>query len=511
MLKRPCVYLVGAGPGDPGLATARALRRLAAADVVVYDRRVDARLLRSARPDAELIDVGPAPSTELAQDAVSLLLVEKAREGKAVVRLVPGDPLVFETGGREALFLREQGVPFEIVPGLPAALGVPGHAGIPITYPGAGDAVVLARADEAEGGPRVDWGRVAAVKGTVVVWTGRDQLPAVLRGLLAHGRAPGEPAAFVTAGATPHQRTVSGTLEELARIAREDPPKAPGVLVVGKVVALRDHLRWFDERPLFGRRIVVTRAREQARELSDLLEDLGAEAIEVPVIRVAPLERFDALDRAAAEAGRYDWIVFTSVNGVEAFMQRLLAGPGDVRALGAARLCAIGPATAARIARFGLKVALTPTEYRAEAIVAALRAAGEIAGRRFLLARADIAREALADELRRAGALVTEVAAYRTIEEPPADAPDVYRLLLDRGIDAVTFTSASTVRAFVRLLGEEAAADLLAKTVVAAIGPVTAEAAARLGIRVDVVPPTYTMPAMVEALVAHFAAQPVQP
>ncbi|HXH07909.1 MAG TPA: uroporphyrinogen-III C-methyltransferase [Vicinamibacterales bacterium] len=511
MIKRPSVSLVGAGPGDPGLVTARALRRLAAADVVVYDRRVDPRLLQSARPDAERIDVGPAPATALAQDAVSLLLVEKAREGKAVVRLVPGDPLVFESGGREALFLREQGVPFEIVPGIPPALGVPGHAGIPITYPGAGDAVVLVRADEADGGPRLDWARLAGMKGTLVAWAGRDQLPAIVRGLLAHGRPPDEPAAVVLGGTTPRQRTLSGTLEELARRLREEPPKEPAVLIVGTVVALRDHLRWFDERPLFGRRIVVTRAREQARELSDLLEDLGAEAIEVPVIRVAPLERVEALDQAVAEAGRYDWIVFTSVNGVEAFMQRLLAGPGDVRALGRARLCAIGPATAARIARFGLKVALTPTEYRAEAIVSALRAAGEIAGRRFLLARADIAREALADELRRAGALVTEVAAYRTIEEPPTDAPDVYRLLLDRQIDAVTFTSASTVRAFVRLLGEEPAPDLLAGTVVAAIGPVTAEAAARLGIRVDVVPPTYTMPALVEALVARFAAQPVPP
>jgi uroporphyrinogen III methyltransferase/synthase len=507
------VCIVGAGPGDPGLISVRGLRALQGADVVVYDHLVHARLLRSARPDAERIDVGPAAPHPLAQDAICFLLVEKAREGKTVVRLKWGDPYVFDSGGREAMFLHEQGVPFEVIPGIPAAVGAPVYAGVPITYPGAGDALVFVRGNEAatDEPPDVDWARLAGLGGTIVCYAGARQLAGIVRKLLAHGRSPDETAALIYNGTMPDQRTVDGTLADIAEEATRAQLRIPAILVVGAVAGLREHLRWFDERPLFGRRIVVTRSTEQAGELVELLEDLGADAIEAPAIRIVPPDDLEPLDRAVAEAATYDWIVFTSANGVDAFMRRLLAGPRDVRSLGDVRICTIGPSTAGRLARYGIKVDLTPTEYRAEAIVEALKQAANLRRLRFLLPRADIAREVLADELRDAGADVTEVAAYRTLPAEAAEREgdrDIYRMLLDRQVDAITFTSASTVRNFVKLLGEEPAVDLLRTTVVASIGPVTAEAAQQLGIETTVMPTTYTIPALVQALVDYFRDRP---
>jgi uroporphyrinogen III methyltransferase/synthase len=507
MPKSPCVYIVGAGPGDPGLITVRGQRRLETADVVVYDHRVHARLLRSARADAEKIDVGPAAPRPLDQDAISLLLVEKAREGKTVVRLKWGDPFVFDSGGKEALFLHEQQIPFEVVPGVPATIAAPAYAGIPVTYPGAGDVVTLVRGHEAETNepPGVDWERLAPMDATVLCHAGAQQIGVIVDALLANGRAPDESAALIYQGTTSGQHTIVAPLSAIAAAAR---PGEPAMLVVGRVTGLREHLRWFDDRPLFGRRIVVTRSREQAGELVDMLEERGAEAIQTPTIRIAPPDDTDALDRACDDAGAYDWIVFTSANAVDSFLGRLLQR-GDIRDLKGVRLCAIGPSTSQRITRYGLRADLVPDESRAEGVFDALSAAGPIKATRFLLPHADIAREVLPDQLRDAGADVSEVVAYRTVlagGQRDGD-EDIYRMLLDRQIDAVTFTSASTVRNFARLLGEEQAADLLNTIVVAAIGPVTAEAAQQLGIHVGVVPKKYTIPDLVDALVEHFASR----
>ena len=504
MHKSPCVFIVGAGPGDPGLMTMRGQRHLEAADVVVYDHQVHARLLRSARPDAEKIDVGPAAPRALDQDAISLLLVEKAREGKTVVRLKWGDPFVFDSGGKEALFLHEQQIPFEVVPGIPATIAVPAYAGIPITYPGAGDIVTFVRGHEAEtdAPPQVDWERLAGLDGALVCYAGAKQIGAIANALLSNGRSPEESAALIYAGTTPAQATIVGTLGSIVERAR---PHEPAMLVIGRVAGLREHLRWFDTRPLFGRRIVVTRSREQAAELVDMLEERGAEAIQAPTIRIAPPEDMEALDRACADAGAYDWIVFTSANAVDAFMRRVLTN-GDIRDLKGVRLCAIGPSTAQCLSRYGIRVDLTPGEARSEAVIDALKAAGTVKGARFLLPRSDIGREVLADQLRDAGAEVSAVAAYRTLpggSERDAD-QDIYRMLLEGLIDAVTFTSASTVKNFAKIFGEEQAADLLRTTVVASIGPVTAEAAQQLGIQTTVMPERYTIPDLVDALVEHF-------
>jgi uroporphyrinogen III methyltransferase/synthase len=505
-MNTPCVYIVGAGPGDPSLISVRGRQYLQAADVVVYDHRVHARLLRLAKAGAERIDVGPAAPKPLEQDAICFLLAEKAREGKTVVRLKWGDPFVFDSGGKEALFLHEQGIPFEVVPGVPAAIGGPAYAGVPVTYPGAGDVLTFVRGHEGDVdvAADVDWSRLAGLGGTLICYAGARRIGAITDALLAHGRAPDETAVLIYDGTLPSQSTVEGTLSDIASRARE---ASVGLLVIGAVTGLRQHLRWFDERPLFGKRIVVTRSVEQAGELIEMLEERGAEAIPAPVIRTAPPEDLGALDQACAEAGTFDWIVFTSANGVDYFMDRLLA-LSDVRELKGVRICAIGPSTASRLSRYGIRVDLTPEEFRAEAVADALARDGSLKGRRVLLPRADIAREMLVDELKQAGADVVDVAAYRTLQGGNGDY-DIYRMMLDRQIDAVTFTSASTVRNFVAMIGRDQAADLLRATVVASIGPVTAEAAQQLGIATAVMPERYTIPDLVDALVEHFSSPAV--
>jgi uroporphyrinogen III methyltransferase / synthase len=502
------VYLIGAGPGHPGLITVRGMQCLASADVVLYDHLVPARLLRYARADAEKIDVGVAAPQPLEQEAICYLLAEKAREGKTVARLKWGDPFVFDRGGSEALFLHEQGVRFDVIPGVPAGIAVPGYAGIPITYPGGGDTLTFVRGHEDEGKTRtsVDWTALARLDGTIVCYAGPQQLPAFVGALLSHGRAADDPAAVVYDGTLPTQETMGGTLGEIAERLKSGDERRPGVLIVGRVVALREHLRWFDARPLFGKRILVTRPREQAADLVERLEELGADAIEAPMIRVVPPEDYGPLDAACARVGEFDWIIFASTNAVDAFMDRLLSGPNDVRALHGVRLCAVGSTTAERLGRHGLKVDLTPPEYRAEAVLQALGRQSTLRATRVLLPRADIGREVVAEGLREQGADVTEVIAYRTVatDIEREGEPDIYRMLLERRIDIVTFTSASAVRTLVGILGEEPSADLLNSTVVACIGPVTAQAAAQHNVRTTIVPAAATIPALVAAIVEYF-------
>jgi len=508
---RSIVYLIGAGPGDPDLITVRGLRCLASADVVIHDHLVHARLLGHARPGAEQIDVGLAAPQPLDQEAICYLLAEKAREGKIVARLKWGDPFVFDSGGPEALFLHEQGLRFEVVPGVPAGIAVPSYAGIPITYPGAGDTLSFVRGHEDDGKTKasVDWASLAQLDGTIVCYAGPRRLPEIVHALLSHGRSPDEPAALVYSGTLPTQETVAGTLDEIARRTKGSDERRPAVLVVGRGVALREHLQWFDTRPLFGKRILVTRPPDSAAELVDPLEALGAEAIEAPMIRIVPPEDYGPLDAACRRVATFDAVVFASRHAVDAFMERLFATAGDVRELKGVTLCAIGAATGARLSRHGVKVDLAPAEYRAEALVEAIAAKGDVRGRRILLPRADIGREIVADGLRAHGADVTEVVAYRTVVLDPEreGGPDIYRMLLERRIDVVTFTSASAVRNFVAALGAEPAADLLRTTVVAAIGPVTAEAARQHQIETTILASPYTVPALVNAIVKHFEQQ----
>jgi len=497
------VVLVGAGPGDPGLLTLRGQRWLAAADVVVHDHLVDRRLLESARPDAEIVRVG-APHQDggrLSQAAIEDLLVEHARSGKLVVRLKNGDPFVFGRGAEEAEALRSAGIPFEVVPGVTAAVAVPAYAGIPATHRDHASLVTIATGHQAwapgatePGIPQLPWDALARQGGTLIFVMAVRQLAGVLAALVAAGLDPATPAALVHRGTLGSQRTVEGTAATLAARVREAGIGPPAVLVVGGVVALREQVRWFEERPLFGRRVVVTRPREQAGELARALEDAGAEVVLFPTIALAaPLDPA-ALDRAVAAAAGYDWIVFTSSNGVRAFF---------------ARFAAIGPETAAELERRMLRPAVVPREYRAEGLLDAL-ATEDLRGRRILLPRAAGARAVLPETLAARGASVDEVVAYRAVTPADADVPGLRAALAAGDIDALTFTSSSTVRHFVELIGRERVATLCGapRPVVACIGPVTAETAREAGLTVAVCPADYTAPALAAALVDHFCNAP---
>jgi uroporphyrinogen III methyltransferase/synthase len=502
------VFIIGAGPGDPGLLTVRGARLLAQADVVVYDRAAEP-VLRWAAADAERIEAGQPAEREVAQDAISMLLAEKARDGHVVARLKWGDPFVFDSGAKEAMFLHEQGIPFEVVPGLPAGVGSAAYAGVPLTHPDGGDALVFIRGDEGTGveAPSVDWRALAHFDGTIVCWAAPRLVGRVLRSLVDEGRAPDDAAALVYRGTQPSQQTVAGTIAELLDlVGAGDVPMEPAWLIVGEVVALRQHLRWFDERPLFGKRIVITRSIEHARELTDVLENLGAEAIVAPVFRVTPPEDAESVDRAAADARRYDWIVFESAISAARFLAAIARGPQDLRALGRTSLCAVGPSTAEQVVAYGLKPDVVVPELRVEGVAEAMASHAPVDGRDVLVVRPDHERNLLAGMLAERGARVTDLVAYRT--EP--DAPDspaaqrIYRMMLDGQIDAVTFTSPTAVRRFASLIGDEQAADLLGTTVVAAIGPVTAAAALELGITPTVVADPYTVEGLVQGLVRHF-------
>ena len=341
-----------------------------------------------------------------------------------------------------------------------------------------------------------------------VSYGGGPQLEVIINELLDHGRSPDETAALIINGTLPTQRTIQGTLGEVQGIVRNAQRRGSGVLVVGPVVGFREYLRWFDSRPMFGKRVLVTRPEEQAAELVERLLTLGAEPIAAPTVRIAPPEDYGPLDEACDLASTFDWVIFTSVNGVEHFMRRLCRGSRDVRELKDVRLCAVGPTTAERLARYGLRVDLVPREHRAEGVVEALCEREDLSEQRLLLPRGDLARDVIDDKLRKAGADVTVVNAYRTVLAggDKDTGPDIYKMLLEQEIDVVTFTSGSAVRNLVKILGAEPATDLLNTTVVATIGPVTAETAARLGIKVTIMPETYSVPALVDAIGNHFAS-----
>jgi len=495
------VWLVGAGPGDPGLITMAGVACLAGAEVVVYDRLVDRRLLDLAPPEAERISVGKAASSHsLAQEEINDLLVAKARGGKTVVRLKGGDPYVFGRGGEEAEALVAAGIPFEVVPGVTSAVAVPAYAGIPVTHRrmASSFAVVTGHEDPTKGESSIDWEHLAKGVDTLVFLMGGANLGGIARRLVECGRTPDTPTAVVRWGTTPHQQTVTGTLADIADRVAKAGLTPPVVTVVGEVAALRDKLRWYDNRPLFGKRILVTRAEKQAGELSQALAELGAEPVELPAIEIRP--RVDgkalrfALDRL--DAAEYDWLVFTSANGVDVFFGHLCQQGRDARALGRARVCAIGPGTAEMLACFGIVADLLPERFVAEGVVDAL-SKQDIMGKRVLWLRARGARRTLALGLARLGAQVDELPLYTAAAPKDANAEALARLRAGE-IDVVTFASSSAVRNLAKLLGDDVSA--LEKPLIACIGPVTARAARKLGLRVDVEASEHTVDGLVQAL-----------
>ena len=495
------VYLVGAGPGDPGLLTLRAAELLARSDVLVYDALVSADIVeRAAR--AERVYVGKRGGEHTrTQDEINRLLVELAGRHGTVVRLKGGDPFVFGRGGEEAMVLRAAGVPFEVVPGITSGVAGPAYAGIPVTHRGvaASVALVTGHEDPTKDDTDLDWAHLARGVGTLVFYMGVGKMADNFARLVQGGRSPETPAAAVEWGTYPRQRTVSGTLATLPALVREAGIGAPAVVVVGEVVALRDELAWFDRRPLSGRRVVVTRARAQASGFAAELEALGAEVIQFPTIRIEAAPDVEALRRAAAGVAGFDWVVFTSANGVEKTLARLERAGDDGSALAAARVAAVGPATAEALAAAGIGVDLVPERFAAEAVVAALALRG-ITRRRVLYPRADIARDALPDGLRAAGARVDAVDAYRTVPETAVDPAALARLR--RGeVDVATFASGSSVRNLIALLG--GGVDGLRRATIACVGASTAAAAREFGLDVAIVAEDSTVPGLVAALVRH--------
>lgn len=502
--KRGVVYLVGAGPGDPGLITTKGLRCIESADVLIYDYLAANAFLKHAASHCECIYVGKKGGDHtLSQDGINQLIIEKARTGKIVTRLKGGDPFIFGRGGEEAEVLAMAGIPFEVVPGVTSAIAGPAYAGIPLTHRQFTStlAFVTGHEDPTKDQSSIDWEALARGIGTLVFLMGVKNLPHIVTRLCQHGRAADTPVALVRWGTTSRHQTVTGTLENIVERAQKAGMKAPALIVVGRVVTLRDTLQWFEKKPLLGKRIVVTRARAQASEAIQQLTSLGADCIECPTIEVVPPESWQPLDDAIARLKQYQWLVFTSVNGVRFFFERLAIQGLDTRALGHVRTAAIGPATAQCMRQYGLNTDILPSTYQAESIVEAF---SEVAlkDQKVLLPRAKEARVILPEELQRMGAHVDEVAAYQTVQSTQGS-EQLIRDLGAKTIDMVTFTSSSTVRNFKALLPKNAM-PLMEGVAVACIGPITAETAKELGFEADLVAEEFTIPGLCHAIIGFY-------
>ena len=492
------VYLVGAGPGDPGLLTARALELIAAADVIVYDRLIPATALDGARADAQLIYVGKeGGGPSVSQEEIQQVLLERGAAGDEVVRLKGGDPFVFGRGGEEAELLHEAGVPFEVVPGITAGVAASAYAGIPVTHRDAASAVAFvtghedpAKLGEGGTGSALDWPALARFPGTLVFYMGVRQLPAITQQLIAGGRAPDEPAAVIQRGTLPDQRVVSGTLATIAAVAADAEVRAPAISLFGPVAALRQDLAWFESRPLAGVTIAVTRARAQASALARRLRSLGAATVDAPAIRIVPI------DGPAPEITRYDLVCLTSPNGVRLLFDRLHRAGHDARLFSGARVAAIGPGTAAALREHGLIADVVPTRFVAEGLVDAL---ADLPVQRALIARAAQARDVLPAALRQRGAEVDVLALYETVAEPISEPQR--RALAAAGY--VTFTSSSTVKFFFDTVGD----GLPERTRLVSIGPVTSDALRDQGREPDVEATRHDIDGLVQALTDDVASR----
>lgn len=503
MEKKGKVYLIGAGPGDPGLLGLKAKECLETADAVVYDRLADPRIIEFCRKDAKMVYVGKASANHtMRQPDINKLLVKLAAEGKTVARLKGGDPFVFGRGGEEAIELLEAGLPFEFVPGVTSAIAVAEYAGIPVTHRHVATsfAVITGHEDPTKGESTINWKGLATAVDTLVFLMGVENIERISSQLIANGRSADCPAAVIRWGTRPEQRTLITTVGQAAADVKATGMKPPAIFLVGEVVKLREQLQWFDNKPLFGKTVVVTRARAQASALTKKLEAQGARVLEVPAIKIVPPADFAPLDKAISEIDTYKWLILTSVNGVEYFFDRLLKADKDSRALCGVKIAAIGSATAEALKGYGITADLIPSAYKAEKLADAL-AADTKAGDKLLLARAKIARNVLPERLRALGAQVDVVTAYETV----ADCQNKEELLeaLESGeASLVTFTSSSTVTNLLDVLGDKK--DLLNKVALAAIGPVTAETLEKHGLKPAVSAAEYTIDGLMTAIEEYY-------
>jgi len=498
-LTKGYVYLVGAGPGDPKLITVKGSECIAKADVLVYDRLASRRLLTLARPDCELIYCGKSPDRHtLRQEEINQVLVDKGLEGKIVTRLKGGDPFVFGRGGEEAEALLDAGIEFEVVPGITSAIAVPAYAGIPVTHRDltTSFAVITGHEDPTKNETTIHWDHLAQSHGTLVFLMGMANLPLIAEKLMANGKKATTPVAIIQWGTRPEQRTLVGQLVTIAADVKEQGFTNPSIIIVGEVVTLREKLKWFEKKPLFGQRIVVTRARHQASELSLAIESLGGEAWEFPMIEIVPPTDSSYLAKAISDLKSFQWLIFTSSNGVEGFFAELKRQERDVRDLAGIEIVAIGPATLVALEQRGLRASFVPEEFRAEKIIEGL--SGRImSGQRVLLARAEEARDVLPEALKARGVEVWDVPVYKTVIGG-ANRGELQQMLREKEIQAVTFTSSSTVRNFVTLLDGDV--SLLKDVLLYSIGPITSATAQELGLTIFKEAAQYTISGLVEAL-----------
>ena len=502
-MKHGLVYLVGAGPGDAELITMKAVRCLREAEVVVYDRLADPRILDHAPAEAERIYVGKASSQHtMRQGDINQLLVRLAKAGKVVVRLKGGDPYVFGRGGEEVLALVEAGQAFEVVPGITSAIAVPSYAGIPVTHRGvaASFAVVTGHEDPDKTKSSLRWRELATAVDTLIFLMGVENLPYITKQLIDNGRSGDTPAAVIRWGTKPEQRTLVTTVSKAVADVEAAGLTPPAIFIVGDVVRLRESLSWFETRPLFGKRIVVTRARAQASALTGRLERLGAEVLEVPAITITAPDSYEPLDAAIGTLAAYQWLVFTSVNGVDAFFARLHAVGKDTRALATAKIAAIGAETALRLHSYGIEPDIVPFEFRAEGVWKAMEPLVQ-AGQKVLIPRAEAARDYLPNKLKEAGLDVHVVSAYKTVID--MSERELLVTALKKGeTEMITFTSSSTVTNLLSMLGDEA--DLLKNVKLACIGPVTADTCYKHDLKPTLIADEFTIPGLVEAITAYY-------
>lgn len=501
------VYLIGAGPGDPGLLTVKGKDILNQADVVIYDHLVGQEIMAWVNEKAELIYVGKTSGHHaMSQEKINDLLVAKAHEGKIVARLKGGDPFVFGRGGEEAQALREEGFDFEVIPGITSAIAVPTYAGIPVTHRDATSsfAVITGHEKPGKATSSIQWEKISTGIGTLVFLMGVENLPFIVKNLLLHGRDPQTPVALVRNGTLPDQQVVTGTLEDIVQKVQEAHLQPPAIIIVGETVALRSELGWLERKPLWGKTIVVTRARTQASGLLKKIRDLGGEAIEFPAITIQKENDLSSLYDAFTNLASYNWLIFTSVNAVEIFFEEMKLQQLDIRKLSGIKIAAIGPATRERLEKLGLMVDLVPDEYRVEAIVAAIRP-NLATGDKVLLPRARNAREILPDEIRKMGVSVDEILLYEAVPTTDISATVIEQIRQGK-VDYICFTSSSTVHNFVQILGAEWITGFNQSVKVACIGPVTAESAREKGFSVDLIAGEYTIQGLLNVIIEDVAS-----
>lgn len=489
------VYIIGAGPGDRKLITLKGVECLQGADVVIYDLLLNDSLLEHCPAHTEKIQAPDPRIRATRQDELNHLLIEHAKAGKTVVRLKGGDPYIFGRGGEEAVALTEAGIPFEVVPGITSAIAASAYAGIPVTHRDYASSVAFVTGHSAALRPdsNINWAHLATAVDTLVVYMGVAHLRQIVERLIAHGRDPQTPVSLVRVGTTPQQQVVQATLTDIVQKVEAAQFKSPAVIVVGEVNRLRQQLRWFDTKPLFGKRILVTRARAQLSDFADLLEAHGAEVLQFPTIKIQPIEDMDI-----PAPNTYDWVIFTSVNAVEIFYERLRESGKDVRAFGGSSICAVGAKTVDALNNIGIQPDFVPAHSRGSAIAAEI---GDVNEKRILLPRAKIATPDLPKSLRQKGAQVDDVPLYDTIKVASENSDEIEGDLLNGSIDFVTFTSSSTVTNFLEMFPAHAPTDLLANVKIAVIGPTTQKMALARDVRVDVVAKEPSVESLVEAIV----------